>query len=138
MLKIYLIVFLIISSFLLASCNRTEEVVKPVPTASIEKFESDTKEIIKMMGSKIEKLESFEGTESEKIKQYLGKYDENPRLNKEQESVVFNIVHLNMSYQIYSLFKESDEKDSIKAANSAIEYCFNQLKLFEQKGYQIK
>lgn len=134
-----LIVTLILSLSLLTACsNKPEEVVAPVPTAPIDNFDQDTRDIVQMIGSTVNETKPISDEQNKLIEAYFSKYKNNPRLDVQQNLLVTNIGVIQTMYGMYLFKKDSKDADTIKLANKSIEMVYDHLKRFEGDGYVIK
>ncbi|WP_127589153.1 hypothetical protein [Paenibacillus koleovorans] len=130
-----LVIFLLIfTSIIVSGCagHEVEVSQKPLPTGSIDNFERDTQNLVKLFSSKKDKLEPFTQDETNMIKTYLNQYDDNPRLSEDQASTVLDIEILEISYGIYQSYKDSKEDDKIKTSNQSIKNYFNGISRLEK------
>lgn len=100
---------------------------KPVPTSSVELFEKETFEIVRIYDEKSKDLLPLTKDEETILNDYYNNYSRNPRLSGEQESMYSKIVVLETSYSLFISSKDSKEKEVIKTANEAITSFFSYL-----------
>ncbi|MEK3867020.1 MULTISPECIES: hypothetical protein [Paenibacillus] len=100
---------------------------KPVPTSSVELFEKETFEIVRIYDEKSKDLLPLTEDEETILNDYYNNYSRNPRLSGEQESIYSKIVVLETSYYLFISSKDSKEKEDIKTANEAITSFFSYL-----------
>ncbi|TMV49347.1 hypothetical protein FE783_12590 [Paenibacillus mesophilus] len=137
MKKWYIILFILVSFFYISGCE-SKPTEKPVPTGSVENFNEDSKEIVKIYLSKSDSLVPLTDAEKEKIKEYHNKYLNNPRLTEEQKSLQNRVAILETSYFLYNTKKDRTKSKDIEDANEAIKMFFTYIKYFDKDGNLIK
>jgi len=123
-LLFYILILIFISGC--SSANNTSE--EPVPLTPLDNYNKDTVEVFNEIGKMLEgdEIRTF----SKVIEDYLDKYDDNPRLNKEQEDIVSDIRSIQILFVQYDIFT-FDENYS--RANKSIKLIFDIYKGLEKK-----
>jgi hypothetical protein len=136
-LIVYIVFSVLLVSYMMYSFLNESGPSKHVPTGSIDNFYDDSKNIIKMYKQKTVDLKPLTNEEEDFYNQFKELYSFNPRLNKQQKSIDFDIYMLYTSYYLYVQLKDSKSNKNIKGANDGIDFVLNTLKKYNNDGSKI-
>lgn len=100
----------------------------PIPTGTVQYFDMETEKAIKIFSAKSNSLDPLNDADKEYLKDYFGKYVNNPRLDEEQDRTCTDVMLLDVFYESYIENKDGTKKKEIKEANESIESFFSILK----------
>jgi len=116
------------AAFMLAGCSSDRvalnEKLSPtttiIPHGSVENFKQDSQALVPVMMRIRDSDDPANKEDEQMIKDYLNKYEGNPRLSREQKDVVTDVSTTFMSHKIFVMFKDSKDSTNIETANRSL------------------